>query len=77
MLDLICLNDPAPDFWQPLPETCEDVVENRPLQRWLVTYFITFSSLLEESEYRFVDYCRVRNRTHMPEIVKFDNLYLR
>ncbi len=30
VLQLICFNNPAPDEWQPLPETCEDVVE-RPL----------------------------------------------
>jgi len=25
-LQLICFNNPIPDIWQPLPETCEDVV---------------------------------------------------
>jgi len=29
-LQLICFNNPVPDFWQPLPETCEGVVESRP-----------------------------------------------
>jgi hypothetical protein len=27
VLQLICFNNPAPDDWQPLPETCEGVVE--------------------------------------------------
>ncbi len=26
-LQLICFNNPVPDFWQPLPETCEGVVQ--------------------------------------------------
>jgi TolB-like protein/predicted Zn-dependent protease len=30
VLQLICFNNPTPDNWQPLPETCEGVVE-RPL----------------------------------------------
>ncbi len=30
VLQLICFNNPTPDNWQPLPETCENVVE-RPL----------------------------------------------
>jgi hypothetical protein len=30
VLQLICFNNPAPEEWQPLPETCEGVVE-RPL----------------------------------------------
>jgi len=31
VLQLICFNNPAPDDWQPLPETCADVVEQRSL----------------------------------------------
>jgi hypothetical protein len=27
VLQLICFNNPTPDNWQPLPETCEGVVE--------------------------------------------------
>jgi TolB-like protein/Flp pilus assembly protein TadD len=27
VLQLICFNNPAPDVWQPLPETCQGVVE--------------------------------------------------
>ena len=27
ILQLICFNNPVPDDWQPLPETCEGVVE--------------------------------------------------
>ena len=27
VLQLICFNNPVPDEWQPLPETCEGVVE--------------------------------------------------
>ena len=27
VLQLICFNNPAPDEWQPLPETCEGVEE--------------------------------------------------
>jgi hypothetical protein len=27
VLQLICFNNPAPDEWQPLPETCEAIVE--------------------------------------------------
>ena len=27
VLQLICFNNPVPDDWQPLPETCEGVVE--------------------------------------------------
>jgi tetratricopeptide (TPR) repeat protein len=30
VMQLICFNNPTPDNWQPLPETCENVVE-RPL----------------------------------------------
>ena len=30
ILQLICFNNPTPDNWQPLPETCENIVE-RPL----------------------------------------------
>jgi hypothetical protein len=26
VLQLICFNNPVPDHWQPLPETCEGVV---------------------------------------------------
>jgi TolB-like protein len=29
ILQLICFNNPAPDEWQPLPETCQGVVEQR------------------------------------------------
>lgn len=29
ILQLICFNNPVPDEWQPLPETCEGVVERR------------------------------------------------
>ena len=29
VLQLICFNNPVPDDWQPLPETCEGVVEQR------------------------------------------------
>jgi TolB-like protein/Flp pilus assembly protein TadD len=29
VLQLICFNNPAPDDWQPLPETCDGVVEQR------------------------------------------------
>jgi hypothetical protein len=25
VLDLICNNNPVPDYWRPLPETCADV----------------------------------------------------
>ncbi len=31
VLQLICFNNPAPDHWQPLPETCEGVEEQRRL----------------------------------------------
>ncbi len=31
VLQLICFNNPVPDDWQPLPETCEGVVEQRRL----------------------------------------------
>jgi len=31
VLQLICFNNPAPDEWQPLQETCADVVEQRSL----------------------------------------------
>jgi TolB-like protein len=31
VLQLICFNNPVPDNWQPLPETCEGVVEQRRL----------------------------------------------
>ena len=27
VLQLICFNNPVPDDWRPLPETCEGVVE--------------------------------------------------
>jgi hypothetical protein len=29
ILQLICFNNPVPDDWQPMPETCEGVVEKR------------------------------------------------
>ena len=31
VLQLICFNNPVPDHWQPLPETCEGVVEQGQL----------------------------------------------
>jgi TolB-like protein len=31
VLQLLCFNNPAPQGWQPLPETCEGVVERRSL----------------------------------------------
>lgn len=31
VLQLICFNNPVPDDWQPMPETCEGVVERRGL----------------------------------------------
>jgi len=31
VLQLICFNNPVPEDWQPMPETCEDVVEQRGL----------------------------------------------
>ena len=31
ILQLICFNNPVPDKWQPLPETCAGVVENQRL----------------------------------------------
>ncbi len=31
VLQLICFNNPVPGAWQPLPETCEAVVEKRVL----------------------------------------------
>jgi hypothetical protein len=31
VLQLICFNNPVPDDWQPLPETCEGVVEKHEL----------------------------------------------
>jgi len=31
VLQLICFNNPTPDNWQPLPETCEGVIEQRRL----------------------------------------------
>ncbi len=31
VLQLICFDNPAPDGWQPLPETCEGVVEQSSL----------------------------------------------
>ena len=31
VLQLICFNNPTPDYWQPLPETCEGLIELRPL----------------------------------------------
>lgn len=29
ILQLICFNNPAPDEWQPLPKTCEGVMEKQ------------------------------------------------
>jgi hypothetical protein len=29
VLQLICFNNPTPDNWRPLPETCEGVEEQR------------------------------------------------
>ena len=29
ILQLVCFNNPVPDDWQPMPETCEGVVEQR------------------------------------------------
>jgi hypothetical protein len=31
VLQLICFNNPVPEDWQPMPETCEGVVEQRRL----------------------------------------------
>ena len=31
VLQLICFNNPTPEHWQPLPETCEGVEEPRRL----------------------------------------------
>ena len=31
LLQIICLDNPVPDSWQPMPETCEGVVEQREL----------------------------------------------
>jgi len=31
VLQLICLNNPIPDDWQPMPETCEGVVKQSGL----------------------------------------------
>ena len=31
VLQLICFNNPVPDEWQPMPETCEGVVEQSSL----------------------------------------------
>jgi hypothetical protein len=31
VLQLICFDNPAPGAWQPLPETCEGVAEQRKL----------------------------------------------
>jgi hypothetical protein len=31
VLQLICFNNPVPDNWQPLPATCEGVVEQHSL----------------------------------------------
>jgi hypothetical protein len=31
VLQLICFNNPTPDNWQPLPETCEGVAEQSKL----------------------------------------------
>jgi hypothetical protein len=31
VLQLICFNNPVPDDWQPMPETCEGVVEKQRL----------------------------------------------
>ena len=31
VLQLSCFNNPTPDYWQPLPETCEGLIELRPL----------------------------------------------
>ncbi len=33
VLQLICFNNPTPDNWQPLPETCEGVVEQLVLKK--------------------------------------------
>ena len=30
VLQLICFNNPVPDDWQPLPETCEGAIESQP-----------------------------------------------
>ena len=30
VLQLVCFNNPVPDDWQPLPETCEAIVEMQP-----------------------------------------------
>jgi hypothetical protein len=31
VLQLICFNNPTPDDWQPLPETCEGIVQQLEL----------------------------------------------
>jgi hypothetical protein len=31
ILQLICFDNPVPDEWQPMPETCEGVVEQPEL----------------------------------------------
>jgi hypothetical protein len=31
VLQLICFNNPVPEDWRPMPETCEGVVEQRRL----------------------------------------------
>ena len=31
VLQLICFNNPVPDEWRPMPETCEGVVEHSSL----------------------------------------------
>jgi hypothetical protein len=31
VLQLLCFNNPAPAGWQPLPETCEGLVEQKVL----------------------------------------------
>ena len=31
VLQLICFNNPVPEDWQPMPETCEGVVEQSGL----------------------------------------------
>ena len=33
VLQLICFNNPVPDDWRPLPETCEGVVERPEFRR--------------------------------------------
>jgi hypothetical protein len=39
VLQLICFNNPVPEDWQPLPETCEGVVEQpTAIARWADSY---------------------------------------